>query len=241
MTPGLALWSVAFQKSPIILVNGLANFMPGGMLPIIAITEAVNFPLGLLTGGRVGLDEMFADFAPAAGASLISQEIAKYPFANQAVAANATITMPLSIPMIMRVPAKQRFGYWSKFAIMMALAEALKLHNSNGGLFHVATPSYLYTDCILRDLRDVSGGESSQPQHTWQWDFEKPLITLSGAQRAQNSLMSKLTSQTEINGTPTWSGLSPNVGTTQGVAGVSVVPAQSGSVASGITGGSAAP
>jgi hypothetical protein len=50
MTPGLAVFKLAFQLSPILLCNGIATDIPGGVLPIIAITEASHFVLGLLSG-----------------------------------------------------------------------------------------------------------------------------------------------------------------------------------------------
>ena len=56
-TPGLAAWKLAFQLSPIVLTNGIVADFPASMLPIIALTEMINFPLGLLTGGaNISLD-----------------------------------------------------------------------------------------------------------------------------------------------------------------------------------------
>ena len=46
--------------------------------------------------------------------------------------------------------------------------------------------------------RYASGGESHQAQFRWQWDFQKPLITLDDAAGAQNNLMRKITSGTKI-------------------------------------------
>lgn len=232
---GLAAWKLSFQLSPIILTNGIATNIPGGMLPIIAITEAVNFPLGLLTGGEnIELDDFFANFQPLAGATLVDQQIGEYPFANQAVAANAVITQPLVISMQMIVPVRNPLGYEAKLATMMALKYVLDQHNSTGGTYIVATPSYIYTDCVMRRMSDASTGLTRQPQNIWQLDFEKPLLTLEQAQQAQNNLMSKITSGTPVNGQPTWSGLGPTVGQPPSLAGASVIPAQGGVAGSSI-------
>src|SRR4051812_48610252 len=114
VSPGLVAWKTAFELSPIVLVNGLVEGFPGGILPIVAITEAVNFPLSLLAGSQNSdLDGFFAHFRPLPGGTLIDQELGRYPFANQAVAANAVIAQPLTISMEMVVPAKGTLGYFT--------------------------------------------------------------------------------------------------------------------------------
>ena len=68
------------------------------MLPIISLTQSVDFVAGVLSGGGPEtLDDYFAHFNPAPGTALIAQKIATFPLANQAVAANAAITEPLPI------------------------------------------------------------------------------------------------------------------------------------------------
>ena len=105
-------FKLTYELSPIILTGGIATNIPGGGLPIVSITEALNFTEGLLSGGEdLDLDDFFAHFVPLAGSSLIDQQIAKYPLANQTVAANAVITQPLNISMRMIVAAKDGVGY----------------------------------------------------------------------------------------------------------------------------------
>lgn len=234
ISPGLAAWKLAFQLSPIILTNGLVDAFPGGMLPIIAITEAINFPLGLLSGGEnIELDGFFANFEPVVGGSIVQQDIAVVPFANQAVAANATIAQPLDVSMRMIVPAKNRLGYYAKLGIMMALQASLEQHNSLGGTYTVVTPSFIYTNCILRSLRDAASGATQQPQNAWQFDFVRPLITLEDAQSAQNSLFNMLSRQTRINGVPAFSGLGTMVGQPGSVTGQSIIPSLTGATGGG--------
>jgi len=227
-------YQLSFEISPIILTGGIAAAIPGGMLPIIAVTSAISFPLGILSGGDVSLDGAFAHFIPLPGASLIDNAIGNYPFANQAIAANAIIKQPLIISMKMIVPAK---GYAIKTATMMALQAVLDQHTGLGGTFTVATPSFIYTNCVMTGMRDTSTHETQQLQWSWQLDFVKPLLTLTQAQAAQNALMSKLSSGTSFNGAPAWSGLQPNVGFPPGLAGPSVVTSQSSLAGSGAAAG----
>lgn len=227
-SPGSIAYKLAFELSPIILTGGVASLIPGGMLPLISITEAVNFTQGLLSGGNFDLDTAFAHFQPMPGASLIDNQVGTYPFANQTVAANAIISQPLSVSLLMVAPAQGPFGYATKLATMMALRSTLAEHSAQGGTYTVATPSYFYTSCLLTGLRDVSGGESKQTQVRWQFDFMQPLLTLEQAEQAQNSLMSKLSNGTKIDGLPTWSGLQPTVGLPPSGAAPSVVPASTG-------------
>jgi len=199
-------FKLAYQLSPIILTGGIAEGV-GGILPIIVITEAANFVKDLLQGSLdVNLDEYFANFAPLAGATLIEQEIAHYPFANQAVAGNATISQPLHFSLSMTCPARGSFGLLAKSATMTLLQYTLARHNAQGGLYTVLTPSFMYTSCILKSLHDISSGETKQPQVTWQFDFEKPLVTQNQAAGALCSLMNKISSGSQIDGVPSWSG-----------------------------------
>ena len=184
----------AFQISPIILTGGAAAQIPGGMLPILALSNALSFVGGLLNGGaNFSLDDSFASFQPLPGSTLIDQKIGMYPFANQSVAANAVIAEPLTVSMLMICPARASNGGWaSKLAAMIAFQATLKQHNESGGTYTIATPSFFYTDCVMTGMSDVSHSESKQVQNTYKLDFVKPLITLDDAQTAQNSMMSKI-------------------------------------------------
>lgn len=220
ISPGLTAFKLSFEISPVILTGGIAQAIPGGMLPIVAITEALNFVDGLLSGGdALSLDDFFAHFVPLPGSTLIDQQIGEYTFANQAVAANATIAQPLQIALRMICPAKEDLGYAVKLATMTALQATLAQHNSAGGTYTVATPSYFYTNCVMLDLTDGSNQQSKQAQNTYVWRFRRPLLTLQDAQQAQNNLMSQITNGTQINGVPAWSGLGPTVGNPASLAG----------------------
>jgi hypothetical protein len=217
LTPALALFKLAYQLSPIILTGGAAELIPGKMLPIIAITEALNFPLGLLSGGLdLDLNNFFANYEPLPGSNLISYEVGHYPFANQAVAANAVIAQPLKISLRMNISIRQRGGYPSKLVTMTALKSVLDGHITSGGTFTVATPTWLYTNCLLTNLSDVSDRSSKQVQNTYQWDFEQPLLTLQQVQQTLNNLMSKIDALVPTDGS--LSGNAPNIaaGTTPG-------------------------
>lgn len=219
-------WKLSYQISPILLVGGVAQGMDGGALPIVAITDSIRFSQGLLQSPEsFDLDACFAQFEPLASASLVDQDVATYPFANQAVAANATIANGLRVSMIMICPARDNTGYLAKAGIMAGLQSTLTRHNSQGGTYAVATPSYIYTGCLLQKLVDITSGESAQPQTHWQWDFYQPLLTEQQAEQAQNALMSKISSGTPMSQqNPTWSGVSNTVGQQPTLATPSVVP-----------------
>lgn len=239
MPAGEIVWSLAFQKSPIIMTNGLFSNFPGRMFPLLGVTEALNLPLGLLsTAGNVGMNNMFADFRPLSGAELISQDVAHTPFANQTIAANAVITQPLRVSMLMVAPARNNFGFYEKLAVMTAMQKLFSIHNSNGGTYIVATPSFLYTNCLFLGMRSIEDGNGGQPQVAWQLDFERPLITLEEAEQAQNGLMGILSSLIPIPGNPlelAWSGLQTGANAISSMAGQALVPSAVSAVSANTT------
>lgn len=193
---GRAIFQLGYEISPIILVNGVAEFIPGKMLPIIAITQAFNLTKGIIDSNiSVNPDDFFARFQPVSGATLIENQIGQYPFANQTVAANAIVTQPLNFSMEMICPVREGGAYISKLVTMTALKMILDLHIAQGGTFIVATPSQVFTDCLLLRLKDVTSGETKQKQVTWQWDFYKPLITESLAISVANQKMGNIINQ----------------------------------------------
>lgn len=233
MSAGLTAFQLAFQVSPIILVNGLVGSIPGGMLPVIALTEAINFPDGLLSGGSsINLLDFFAHYRPMPGSSLLDQDLGRYPFANQQVAANAVIQQPLTISMRMDIPVNKTLGYAAKLAIMELLVAALNQHNTSGGTYIVSTPAHIYIGCVLRSLRDASGGQSLQAQNAYQWDFEVPLLTLGAADQALNSLNNLISSALPIQGQPTAFGLASTLAQPLSTAAPSVL-ATGGSLGAG--------
>lgn len=178
---GQAAYKLAFEISPITLTGGIAGGMSGGALPLPALLSGGG-PLG----GGDGLDSSFANFYPIPGSTLITNMVGEYPFANQAIAANAVIKMPLMVSLLMRCPVNAG-TYWQKLGIMTGLQNTLANHCAQGGLFTVATPSFYYTGCILVDLQDVSGGETNQAQMAYRWDFRRPLVALEGNGGSPNS------------------------------------------------------
>jgi hypothetical protein len=193
---GKTAFKLGYEISPIILsgTSRITDLIPGGLLPIIAITESINFARGLLHGGDSGnLDEFFAHFWPLPGSTLFDAQYGSYPFANGQTAANSAIYQPKVISLRMDCPAKGEGAYLAKLATMAALRKTLEAHNSSGGTYVVATPSYIYTNCLLMTLRDVSANGGHQAQTQWQWDFQQPLISLDDASAAENTLMSQFT------------------------------------------------
>lgn len=231
VSAGRAAWNLAFSVTPILLTRGIATGIRGGILPILALTDAARLATGLLSGANINPDEFFAQYSPLPGATLISQQAAMYPLANQAIAANAVITQPLTISMLMTCPARPGSiaagvaggiagsllpttaaglggsalagvgaigGYAGKLATLTALQSTLAQHNNQGGTYSVVTPAFIYTDCIMTSMRDVSSGGTNQKQLMWQLDFIQPLVSISAAQSALNSLMQKIQSQVPL-------------------------------------------
>ena len=196
ISSGGASFKLEFQISPIVMTGGIAANILGGALPVLSLSNAISFVGGLLTPGSdaIGLDDYFAYFQPLPGGTLIDQQIGMYPFANQAVAANAVIQQPLTISMLMVCPAGRGGGYASKSAMMQSLQASFYSHNTSGGLYTILTPSFPYVDCVMTAMTDVSSGQTKQVQNAYKLDFLKPLVTLAAAAGAQNALMSQISS-----------------------------------------------
>lgn len=230
---GQLAFQLSFQISPLILTGGIASGIPGGMLPIVSLTQSLSFVTGLLSGSDLDdLDDYMAQFAPMPGGTLISQRIGKYTFANQAVAANAVIRDPLNISLLMIVRAAPGMGYATKLATMMALQATLANHNNSGGTYMIATPAFPYTNCVMLQMRDVSRHDTKQPQNAYQLDFEQPLISLAQAASAQNSLMSQISAG--VPGSDTTSGLGQTLGSPPTLATPLISPAASNLAGSGV-------
>jgi len=204
---GRGIWRTGFEGSPVILTRGIAAqwTYTGGMIPIVLITEAANLLGDLINLTLPTVDQMFAHWQVLPGTQLMRNDIGSYPFASQSVAANAIVKNPLTISMVMHCPVQNPGGFLVKLATIAALKMTLDYHNQNGGTYTVATPSYIYTDCVLVGITDVSGGESEQVQTSWQFDFVQPLI-VAPSDRVMSKLMNKLSNGTEITGDPSWSG-----------------------------------
>lgn len=232
-------YQLAFQLSPVFLSGGIAGALPGGGLPLILLTEALDFAGGVvrgatsaLSGGLTkSLDSYWAQWEPLPGATLISNQLGTFPFANQTVAANAIIRQPLVISMLMRSRATDTMPFPARLATVMGLKAALDRHNAQGGTYTVLTPSFIYTNCILVEMTDASGDGGRQKQTAWRFDFVKPLLTLEDAQSVQGALMSKLSSGGELQGQPAWSGTTPSIGAENTASAPGAIPSAGGTPA----------
>jgi hypothetical protein len=186
---GRSQFQLTYEISPIYLTGGVAGKGAGGIMSLLAL---VNYSSG------ISLDDLFAHFMPVPGSTLVENEFSQYPFANQAIAANAMIAQPLNISMHMICPVRPKMSWRTKNQIMVSLKMKLDEHNRSAGTYTVLTPSSFYTSCLLKSLRDVSGGGGGQVQHTWQFDFVRPLLTVEEAGNVQGNLMSKLTSGARV-------------------------------------------
>ena len=200
-----------YSVSPIILKYGLAN-LQGGSIPIVYYTTNGSIR-DLQQAPDINLDQLIK-FDPLPGATIIEQLAAQGPAANQQVASNATVTQPFGVSLLMTAPASAAMPYKAKQGILAALQKALQQHNELGGLYTVNTPSYVWDDCILLRITDVSGGDTKQKQVQWRWDFTQPLVTVAAVQGALNGMMQKFNDGTPPSSTP---GGSPGLGVGQPV------------------------
>jgi hypothetical protein len=207
---------LSFQVSPVWLTGPPVANMPNKMLPIIAITDPALYSQVASQVGAMGsyqqfrfdttaLDDAFGAFQVMPGGSLIKQDVAQYPFANQYVAGNATIFSPLEVSLIWDTPMRGTGAWANRMGVIGLLQAWLFNHNNDGGTFTVVTPSFIYENMLLTSLTDSSRGQNPIPQNAWRWDFTKPMIRITDLAAAQSALMSKLTAGTQTDGS--WSGV----------------------------------
>ena len=198
-----SVYDLSFQVSPIIFHNGIAKGMEGNLLPVIGLTGqlsalAQGIATGLINGSGISLDAFYARYLVIPGGTVINQAIGTYPFANQSVAANAIITNPLNVSLMMIAPVRDIGGYLTKLAIFTALRTSFETHNQLGGTYHIATPSFIYTDCIMSSMTDITSGDTKQKQVQWQLDFVKPLVTMDDANAAFSKQMAAVSGGQQV-------------------------------------------
>lgn len=211
MPPSNPSMQFSYQVCPIILTGGVATSIPGGMLPLINLVGAggalLNPPLD--PNKPTDYDNAFGAFNVLPGGTLLQMSIAKYPFANQDVAANATIREPLNVSVIMDAPMRGKNPWQTKQTVMSSLKATLDNHNNIGGTYTLATPAYIYENLVLVSLTDNSRGNNSLPQNAWRFDFERPLVALRDLQGSISSILAKaglgapVNSQSQQSRTPT--------------------------------------
>lgn len=199
------IYSLAFEKSPILLTGGIAQLV-GGTLPIIALSEGMNILSNAITGNIKGIleGETFFIFKPIAGGSVIRNAVAMTPFYNQVTVANSLISEPNTISLRCLCPISRSNHALSKTVKFTNIVNLLEYHNNNGGLYTVLTPSYIYRDCIMQNIIDENSSVdgSSQFQSVWRMDFIQALVSKSSATHVLNHFMEKATGGNLA--TPTW-------------------------------------
>lgn len=209
------LYRLGFEISPVILCNGVAEAIPGGMLPIVALTQSASFVTGLI-GGAINLtdlDKYFCHWRPVQGSTMADYDIARHPFANQTVAANALLAQPLRVSLMMDAPVNENTGAMTKLVTLSSLQAVLQAHANLGGTYIVATPSLIYNNCILKTVKDSSTGNDPLPQRSWLWDFEQPLITTTDADRAVTNFLKRIDAG-DPNKAPSWTNTASALGNT---------------------------
>lgn len=210
------IYKLGFEISPVILTGGVAQAIPGGMLPIVTLTQASSLLVSAFKGNLdnvANLDKYFCHWKVQQGSTLLDYELARYPFANQKVAANALLAQPLNIPMVMEAPVNESNGVFTKLATFTALQATLEAHSNLGGSYIVATPAQIFTNCLLRKVQDITPGSAIVPQRQWLFLFEKPLISETDAERATNSYLSSI-DQGNQQASSSWTNVTAALGNT---------------------------
>ncbi|MFL3310094.1 hypothetical protein [Enterobacter asburiae] len=112
---------LAFEISPILLVDGIAASIPGGTMPIAVLTEGVSIVDGLLHGE---IADQSTAFTPMAGTTLVQQDIGTLNFYNMVTAANSVVNRPNRVIMQMMRPASTKNGGYATKGITFSCAEA---------------------------------------------------------------------------------------------------------------------
>lgn len=204
----ISAFNLAFQVTPIILKGGIASKINGQLLPFIALTgELAAFGQATLLDGKKDFsDSFFAKFVPMPGGSVIANAVGEYPFLSQQIAGNAQVLQPTNISLKMIAPTNVKGGMLTKLGICNSIFTAVQNHITSGGLFHVATPAFVYLNCVLLRITDITPEEEQQKQIIWQWDFEKVLVDQMDGINAYNGLLSKISGGNEVKNT-SWSGI----------------------------------
>lgn len=200
----------AYQLAPIMLVGGIAANLPNGSATILTLTEGsddVNYATD---------EEYFAHFRPLPGGTLIDFAAAQYPIFSMAMAANAMLQNALKISLRMDCPARTGTNSYPGIqAIITRIQQQLQAHILAGGTFTVATPGFIYQNCLLLGLRDTSSPSDKKVQTSFEWDFYQPLITQAQATQTYGNLMNKLANGLPVPNPPTNSGVSTSIGNAQ--------------------------
>jgi hypothetical protein len=195
---GLSDYQRQYQINPILFENGIASGTANGNNGQTAYQPISEFTQ--LNGTPDDLDEYFCHFKPLSGSTLQNWQVANYPFANSTIAANATIAQPLNISLVMVCPARNANTLAGRQSILTTLKQLLDVHILQGGTFTVLTPAYVYQNCLLTALRDITSQDDKQVQSVYQWDFVQPLLTQEAAEITYNGLMNKLNNFYQVSG-----------------------------------------
>jgi len=166
-------YDVLYQRSPILLMNGrFFDYFPIGGL------------FGLYTQGEWA-------FKVQDGTELYRTGINEYPFANGDTAVNGMVKESRTIQYQLEAPANSPL---LQMAVCLGIIKTLETHRDMGGVFTCITPSAFEENCILLSITQTSSSvETSQLQPAFQFTFIKPpIVALSDAEAAYNSLMKKV-------------------------------------------------
>lgn len=187
---GLTIYRGLYEISPVYLVGGIAEKIPGGVLPIAALTEALSAGGSILTGNFgdvVDFDRYFAHWSPVYGSQWLSYDVASYPMFSQQEAANSIVKNPLNISLMMDCPAQKTGGLITKALTLEVLRSTLAYHVDNGGYFNIFQFGFTALNCLLLGMESVEN-QSKQDHVSFIFNFRQQLLTRQDAQKLSDKV-----------------------------------------------------
>ncbi|MDF7673947.1 hypothetical protein PT277_08015 [Acetobacteraceae bacterium ESL0709] len=198
---GRDIGQLAYVISPVILQEGIAKKM-GGLAPILLFTEAIDFLNGMLSGAMRGnlnipsLDTLWCHWkqGPTSAAAtnfLIQNEISPKPMENLTAAGNAFNSQFPAVSLQMMCPARGPGAMVTKMATIMVLQRVLVRHQELGGRYIVMTPSYIWTDMVLKRVSDITEKPEQHPSSVYRFDFRRPITELKDVKTVADNIKKK--------------------------------------------------
>jgi hypothetical protein len=185
-------YKALYERSPIVLVEGIASFMPLKKMPISLLTN----PIASVTQFFSKDTYDGAQWQVSGGSELFKAEVGKYPWFNADTAANSMMKKSCIVSMMMFVGLSGDMALAKRQTLITALIKAVNNHMARGGRYHVFTPALPYYDCLLLSITDKSGQYSQKvPQVVFEFTFEKLLIKEEDALKVLNNIMDKAKKQ----------------------------------------------
>lgn len=200
----LLAYDALYQKSPILLKNGLASQLISQAASLVPSNSFITsnqitsklpsvLPLAALFYPIAGFSANGWAFRPESGAEIYRSEISQYAFYDASTAANSTTKEPLRFEFTLELPTNGLLGMAAQLPIMETMKAMLENHRNLGGVFACLMPIGYYDNCILKDVKTTqSQADTKQLQPALVFTFEQPIITTTEAKDMYNNMIKRL-------------------------------------------------